>query len=235
VKSGLTEARSGSRKLQPRYYLNFFQGANVNALFVHGMGRSSLSWLPTLARFRANGIRPYTFDYSVALQDFPSIVRRLVNKVVRLAARGDYVVVGHSLGGVLLRAALAALPAETPLPNKLFLLGSPVAAPRLARRLRKNFMFRAITRDCGQLLASPETMTALPAAQVPTVAVIGTQGIHGRFTPFGSEENDGLVAVSEARAEWLAEEIHVPVVHTFLPSSRRIAEIMLQRLRAMRS
>jgi pimeloyl-ACP methyl ester carboxylesterase len=202
----------------------------MNALFVHGMGRSSLSWLPTIARFKMQGIACSTFGYNVTTQDFSTIIRRLVKALIRLSSRGKYVVIGHSLGGVLLRAALAELPPGTPMPKMLFLLGSPVLPSRLAMRLRVNVLFRTITRDSGYLLGSSQKMQTIPKPKVHTIAILGTRGIRGRLSPFGQEPNDGVVAVSEASADWLDETVRVPVVHTLLPASREVAQIMLGRI-----
>jgi pimeloyl-ACP methyl ester carboxylesterase len=204
----------------------------VNALFVHGMGRSILSWTPTLLRFRTQGITPSVFGYSATCQDFATIVDRLIATMTQLAGQGEYIVVGHSLGGVVLRAAIAALPAGNSLPQQLFLLGSPIQPSRIARYLQQNPLFLALTGDCGQLLGSQERMLTIPSSPVPTVAIIGTGGSQGWFTPFGDETNDGVVAVQEVLADWLAEEIHVPVVHTFLPSSHLVSEIILNKLLA---
>lgn len=202
----------------------------MNALFVHGMGRSSFSWYPTLRRFRARGIHTTTFAYNVATQNFDAIVLRLVGVLTRLARQGEYVVIGHSLGGVLLRAALQRLPANTVLPTKLFLLGSPVLPARLAIKLRNNLLFRLVTQDCGRLLGSAQRMQQVPAPVIPAIAIIGTRGMHGGWTPFGEETNDGIVTLSEVSADWLTEQIMLPVMHTLLPSSKRVAETMLQRL-----
>lgn len=202
----------------------------MNALFVHGMGRSRFSWSPTLIRFRARGIGTFVFDYSVTLQDFSSIVGRLVRQLRKISRQGDYVVIGHSLGGVLLRAALHELPAVSVLPKTVFLLGSPLFASQLAQRLRRNFLFRAVTRDCGNLLGSESRMSSVPVAKIPTVAIIGIKGWGGRGSPFGSEQNDGVVAVCEASASWIGDEVQVPVVHTLLPSSKVVAEIILGKM-----
>ena len=92
----------------------------MQALFVHGMGRSPLSALPLLRRLKQNGITPHWYFYSVTFQSFPSISDRLERKIERLAAEGDYVLIGHSLGGVLIRDAVAALPAGTRMPTRIF-------------------------------------------------------------------------------------------------------------------
>jgi len=202
----------------------------MQVLFVHGMGRSSLSWLPTLARFRVRGYSVQTFSYTVALEDFSHIVRRLARRLCVLAQRGEYVLVGHSLGGVLLRAALAQCPQHTRPPNVLFLLGSPILPARLARRLRKNKLYRCVTRDSGQLLGSSRRMRRIPAPAVRSVAILGTRGVQGRWSPFGRDDNDGVVAVAEASAPWLDETLRVPVIHTLLPASGQVAKLMLERI-----
>lgn len=206
----------------------------MRVLFVHGMGRSPLSGLPTLLRLRAHGHAVGVFGYSTALRDFATIRDRLRDRLCEVASEGPYVLIGHSLGGVLLRAALNALPSGTRPPERLFLLGSPVRSARLARRLRGVWLYRAATGDCGQLLARDPRMEAIGPTCVPTVAIMGIRGLRGTRRAFGMEPNDGVVAISELRAPWIAEERHVPVMHTFLPSSSRVSDILLEHLEALK-
>jgi len=49
-------------------------------------------------------------------QNFAQISNRLSSQIVRLADDGEYILIGHSLGGLLLRSALAALPMGTRAP-----------------------------------------------------------------------------------------------------------------------
>jgi pimeloyl-ACP methyl ester carboxylesterase len=198
------------------------------------MGRSPLSGWRLLVRLRACGITPRVLGYATPFQSFDSIRNRLVVRITALAAQGDYVLIGHSLGGVLLRAAVAALPAGVRLPRQLFLLGSPVRPSRLARKLHRNGLFRLLAGDCGQLLASAERMARIEAGtlsgSVPVIGLVGVRGWRGRWSPFGDEVNDGIVALSEVSAPWLAEVIQVPVFHTYMPSSERVAALVLERV-----
>jgi pimeloyl-ACP methyl ester carboxylesterase len=200
----------------------------LQVLFVHGMGRSPLSGWPMLRRLRRAGLLTSTFGYVVSLDDFASIRRRLIGRIGALAAQGDYVLIGHSLGGVLIRAAVNGLPADTPRPRHIFLLGSPQQPARLARKLASNRIYRVLTRDCGQLLGSPERMAAVGAVTVPTTSIVGVGGLWR--TVFHGELNDGVVALAEVSAEWITDQVQVPTVHTFLPMSRGVAQIILQRL-----
>lgn len=202
----------------------------LQVLFVHGMGRTPLSGARMLRRLRARGLATETFGYLVACEDFETIRDRLVRRLSALGRRGEYVLIGHSLGGVLLRAALCRLPAQVRPPRTLFLLGSPVQPARLARRLGRWRLFRLLTGDCGRLLGSAERMAELGPAVVPTVVIAGTTGLRGRWSPFGQELNDGVVALAETAAPWAAEQLREPVLHTLLPASRRVTARIIERL-----
>jgi pimeloyl-ACP methyl ester carboxylesterase len=202
----------------------------MQVLFVHGMGRSPLSAWPMLRLLRKAGLNVRTFSYSATFENFDSISRRLANRIENLPTEGGYILLGHSLGGVLLRQALYMLPIRSARPLHVFLLGSPVTPSRLATRLRMNFIFRTLTGDCGQLLGSTQRMRQVAAIKEPTTSIAGVRGfsISQRF--FAGELNDGVVAVVETRAPWICRECQIPFVHTVLPSSRRVAELVLATL-----
>ena len=202
----------------------------MQALFVHGMGRSPLSALPMLWRMKRSGIQPLSFFYSVTFETFSSISHRLQQKIIGVASKGDYVLVGHSLGGVLIRDAVASLPPETRLPERVFLLGSPVRPSRIARIFHRNWLYKAATRDCGQLLASEERMQNVAPCPVPTTSIVGTKCLIGMSRLFGEEENDSVVTHSEIAADWISEEVRVPVTHTFLSSNRRVSKAVIERI-----
>lgn len=208
--------------------------APATVLFIHGMGRSPLSGWPMLRRLRQAGLNTASFGYSSRREDFAGIVARLASRLEQLAASGDYILIGHSLGGVLLRAALASLAPDSHRPRHVFLLGSPVRPARLAGQLSKNPVFQLLTGDNGQLLASAERMRRIPPLTVPATAILGTRGLNLRRGHFGNDANDGVVAVSEATADWIRDEIHLPVVHTLLPSSRLVSTSILHRLQQRR-
>ena len=204
----------------------------MHVLFVHGMGRTPISGMPILFRLRANGYTVSVFGYSTAVNDFDAIRNRLRVRIIQMASQGDYVLVGHSLGGVLLRSALRDLPHGTNPPKHLFLLGSPVRPAILAKKLRKRFVYRAITGDCGQLLASSLRMKAIGPVNVQTTSILGTRGFYGEHSPFGFELNDGVVSESELQADWITDVVHVSVIHPLLPASSCVADIILDRMAA---
>lgn len=194
------------------------------------MGRTPLSGWPLMFVLRRAGLRASAFTYFVSSEDFDSIADRLARNVTDIASRGDYVVIGHSLGGVLLRAAISRLDAAVPRPRHLFLLGSPVRQARLARRLARNPVYRRLTGDCGQLLASEMRMTEVHTAAGSVIGVAGVVRAAQRLRAFSGEPSDGVVALSEVTADWLTEQVQVPVVHAFLPWSPTVARVILDRI-----
>lgn len=203
----------------------------IHALFVHGMGRSPASGWLLMRQLKRAGITTSSFAYNVSRQRFEQVVARLVDTLGAMPVEAELILIGHSLGGVLLRDALSA-PALSALHIKrLFLLGSPILPSRAAHRLRDNLLFRGITRDCGHLLGSAKRMAAVGAPRVPTTGIAGTRGIVARRGPFGLEPNDGVVTVTEVSAPWLVDQVQVPVMHMWLPSSAAVARIILDAVR----
>lgn len=202
----------------------------MQVLFIHGMGRSPLSGWPLLQQLQRAGFAPSTFGYMASLDDVSTITARLASRIAKLATEGDYILIGHSLGGVLLRAALNTMSPEVRRPQHVFLLGSPVRPARLAQRLQYKLLYRLATGDCGQLLANEARMAGIAPLAAPTTAIIGIRGLSLKGGPFGDEANDGVVAESEVAAAWIADIVRIPVIHTVLPSSRLVAAVILQRI-----
>ena len=203
----------------------------MHALLVHGMGRTPLSMVILAARLRRAGMAPRLFGYLPALESFERIVGRLVRRLETLAVHGEYLVVGHSLGGLLLRAALARVDAGLPGPRHLFMLATPNQSPRLARRFHRNPIYRFYTGDAGQLLADPARVAAIPQPAVPYTIIAGTGGTRRRWNTFRDEPNDWIVGLSEVRLTDGEELVTVPIGHTFLMNVRTVATEIIERTR----
>lgn len=200
----------------------------IRAILVHGMGRTPAAMLVLAARLRAAGLHPDLFAYSAALEGWEGCVGRLRGFIERRAAGTDFVVVGHSLGTVLLRAALPRL-ARPPL--ACFLLAPPTQASLAARRFAPRRLYRLFTGEMGQKLASPAFMEALPVPAVPTRIYAGTGGPRGRLAFFGGAPNDGVLALDETRLPGVPLRT-VPSLHTFIMNSREVAGDIVEFVRA---
>lgn len=182
-----------------------------------------------LARaLRQAGATPELFGYVVAWQPFEEIVQRLHARLNAMAD-DESVVIGHSLGGLLLRAAIARLAPGVRRPRRIILLGTPSHSPRLARRFRHAWWYRLLNGDAGDLLADEARIAKIPRPDVPCTTIAGTRGFSGRWSPFGDEPNDGLVATTETQLAGVEEWIALPLSHPFIMNDNRVRALVRER------
>jgi pimeloyl-ACP methyl ester carboxylesterase len=192
-------------------------------VLVHGIGRTPLSMRRLARELRRAGHTVGQFGYAAALESLTEIAVRLRRELESWSRPGEpMVVVGHSLGALLLRLAMAIEPPMAHQPRHLVMLGPPNQSPRLARRLRRFWPYRLFNGDAGQRLADPAYLAALPMPTVPYTILAGVNGRRGRWSAFGDEPNDGLVALSETRCGADDLVIEVPARHTFLMNHRLV-------------
>ncbi|HEX5963145.1 MAG TPA: alpha/beta fold hydrolase [Gemmatimonadales bacterium] len=198
----------------------------LRVLLVHGMGRTPLS-LHRLSRdLNRCGFDPCSTGYLASLEPFRLIVRRIRNRLADLGASSTpYAVVSHSLGGLLVRAALARIPVSG-LPAHLIMLGTPHRPPRLAQRYHRQLAYRLVNGETGQLLAQPTFFDELPPLSIPYTIIAGTKGWTASRGPFAGEPNDGIVALSETLVCSTDQPVVLPVRHTFMMNDRRVREVI---------
>ena len=202
----------------------------MNILFVHGMGATPFDCFPNLARLNRLGYKTHAFSYFCSFQKLDSIKARLLKRIAHIASDGEYAVIGHSLGGILLRDILMKLPAEIDQPKHLFLLGSPIVATQINKRLSTFRIYRLLFGQCGQLVASEQWMESIGVPPTPTTCIAGTRGLTGRRSPFGKRANDSIVLESELCTELFSDVVRIPLRHPFLPAARELSCIVHQRL-----
>ena len=197
----------------------------MRVVLIHGMGRTPLTMVPLALRLRAAGLTPELFGYSATFQDLATTQRRLIARIEGPRQNQSYMLVGHSLGGVLARSVL---PRLTAAPQALYLLASPTSACRSARYFAPHRWFRAVNGQMGQLLADPNFMQSIPYPAVPTIIYAGDAGCRGCWPLHYDEPNDGLVAVAETAIPHVLPHI-IPWRHTFIMYANAIADDIIQR------
>ena len=204
----------------------------MRVLLVHGLGRTPASLWGLARALRREGHEPVLVGYVAAVERFAAIRARVRRRMeLAAAANAPWAAVGHSLGGLLLRAALTDWPDGLPLPRRVVMLGTPNRVPRLARRLHRFWPYRAALGEAGQMLARPAFFSELPPLPVPATLVAGVRGLPRRWSPFGEEPNDGIVARSETLLHEGVELVEVPAGHTFLMNHPAVRRLVTEALR----
>jgi len=202
----------------------------MRAILVHGMGRTAASQIWLAARLCRRGIKVSLFSYSATFGTFDDTVRRLSEFIRKRSGHDGFILVGHSLGCVLIRSALPGL--QGPEPQACFFLAPPSKASRAAKAFRDTPLYRALNGEMGQLLSDPAFMESLPVPKVPTRVYAGNKGLRGKHSPFGLEPNDGILAVSETPLFEGQSIIELPMIHTFIMNSQRVLDDIVEVARA---
>ena len=179
-------------------------------------------------RLRAAGHKPSAFGYLVTRDPLDKIAERFIAHVEQTRRDDDdqgFAVIGHSLGNVITRMALPALPAL----SRFIMLAPPNRPPVMAVALAGNPVFRALTRDAGNKLVDDEFFARLPMPSAPTLIVAGTRGPKARWSPLAGRVSDGVLGVDETRLDGVPN-IEVPALHTFIMNDAEVARLTLQFL-----
>ncbi len=192
----------------------------MNAILIHGMGRTPAAMSLLAARLRANNIRPHLFGYSVTFERWDECIHRLEKFITKRVKTNDYIIVGHSLGTVLTRATLPRLIHK---PVACFFLAPPTQVCKAARNFAHRRLIELFMGEIGQVLANKQFMETLPLPGVPTKIYAGIAGPRGRYSPFGEEPNDGLLTVKETLLPSVPMQT-VPSLHTFIMNSKIVTQ-----------
>ena len=125
----------------------------MKILLIHGLSRTALSLSSLESYLQERGATTEQFRYLAFAESFDSIVERLSVHCQAIASSEPYGNVAHSLGGLLIRAALANNSIK--LPEHIVMLGTPNQPPRLAPLAWKLLPFRWWTGHCGFNLTNP--------------------------------------------------------------------------------
>jgi pimeloyl-ACP methyl ester carboxylesterase len=201
----------------------------MRVLLVHGLGRTPLSLFGLARSLRSGGHSTRFFAYSPTFEELDRIVRRLTRLLHELSRTDEPVaLIGHSLGGLLLRMALPAVPNLNA--HHLIMLGTPNRSPLLARLTWRWLPFRLLTGTCGRFLATQGAFVQLRDPGISTTVIAGTAGLRGRFSPFGDDLNDGVVAVSETQNDSFGNPTQFPVWHTLMMNATTVQTHILALL-----
>jgi hypothetical protein len=200
----------------------------MDAILIHGMGRTPAAMSILAARLMASNIRPHLFGYSVTFEKWEQCILRYKNFIEKRVKTNNFIIVGHSLGTVLTRAVLPKLMHK---PSACFFLAPPTQVCKAARNFYRYGPIRLFMSEIGQVLTDEQFMQTLPLPNMPTKIYAGVAGPRGRYSPFGEELNDGLLTVQETFLPNVPMQT-VPALHTFIMNSKVVTQDIVKIARA---
>ena len=208
--------------------------AGDTVVLVHGMGRSSKCFAALADELRAGGFAVVPFDYPSlrqSLRTSAADLGRVTDSLIAAQDPADPVrlhFVGHSAGGLVIRAwGERAGPGVNV--GRTALLGVPNAGAAMADRIRGlpglATAFAGVYGPAGAELSAvaAESLAALPPPRGAFLTVVGCRGTAAGYNPLIPGDDDGTVAVAEARMP--QETAFLPVTgvgHSFLMNDARV-------------
>ncbi len=186
-------------------------------ILTHGLYHNASAWLLYRRRLRRAGFADVrTYAYPSFFRSFEAIVEGLVQAVQRAAdssPTGTVLLVGHSLGGLVVRAACVreALCGRV---AGIVTLGAPHQGSTLAGLLALGRLGRGL-RPGGEVL---EGVRCLPVCSGPALSLYSP--MDGMVLPLSGS----LLEEREKRAGW-TEECLPPLSHVGMLYDRRVAEL----------
>jgi hypothetical protein len=199
-------------------------------VFVDGVGGKRFMRGALVRHFSRLGYAVHCFDYAASSVSLADLRARLLGLLSQVAQGGEYVAIGYSFGGVLLRSVLQDADEALLRPQKMVLLASPLVAVRLSKRFRHWRLYRLLTGDCGQLVADDAAMADIQIPDIATACIYGTWpwlGPLGLWAGFRLP-HDGMVAADEVSSAGVTCAIAVSASHGFMPGNRDALRAMQQ-------
>lgn len=193
-------------------------------VLVHGLWLNAASMAPLGWWLARHGFAVSRFGYWSVWRGLDANARRLVKYCRRF--EGDRLsLVGHSLGGVLILAALA----QGLRAHRVVLMGSPFGDSASARALARLAIGRRIVgRTLSDWLRCEKPQ--INGVQVGVIAGDRSIGLGKLIAPLPLP-NDGVVCVEETRVPGAADTIVLPVFHTAMPFSPMAADAVARFLK----
>jgi hypothetical protein len=177
---------------------------------------------PVARALGAHGYRVFNLGYRSRSASIRVLAEAVGRDVAAIASGGPLHFVTHSLGGVLLRVAVADGHITLDRIGRVVMLGPPNGGSQVAdvfshgRILR--YLYRALTGPAGLELGvkSAGVIGALPALPFETGIIAGSRSVNPLLSLVLPAPNDGKVGVAQAAAPGMRDFVVVPHSHPFL-------------------
>ncbi|NNE22402.1 MAG: alpha/beta fold hydrolase [Rhizobiales bacterium] len=197
---------------------------------LHGLGRSKMAMWPLALRLRRAGYRAELISYSSLRDTRDEMLKDIARQVAAccLGKSGKVHFVGHSLGGVMVRAYLAKH--DVPNLGRVVLLGTPNGGSGMIDHLKDAWWFGLlgpVARDLGTGADSYPRSIGPPDYPVGIIA--------GKFPLIPNErmlpgDDDGLVSVAETKIEGMSDFLVIETRHVGLRYSVEAARQVVRFL-----
>lgn len=221
MSSGHSRRRTGAPDFVVRPGREWGGGRAPTVVLIHGLWFSGHVMFVLARRLRRQGFTVRSFSYPSVRADLRTNADRLARFLATLDADTVHLV-GHSLGGILIRALFHYHPQQKP--GRIVTLGTPHGGSRVAQHLGRNaFWRRAMGKGVAQLLTGAPQHWAPPSRAIGVLCGTRSLGLGRLLYRHLPRPNDGLLTVKESAFPAARDHIALPVSHTGMLFSRTVA------------
>jgi len=190
----------------------------ASLVLLHGLGRTRWSLWPVAREAARRGYQVHNLGYPSRRARIEELAENVGERVLHVAGNGPVDVVTHSMGGIVLRAAVAggSLPQEAV--RRVVMLAPPNHGSELADRLRDFRVYRFATGPAGQQIGTNEDSVPrrLPPPPFEVGIIAGRKSANPVFGRVLGAESDGKVTVESTQLEGMRDRVVVDRAHTFI-------------------
>ena len=187
-------------------------------VLLHGLGRTRWSLWPVAREAARRGYQVHNLGYPSRRARIEELAENVGERVLHVAGNGPVDVVTHSMGGIVLRAAVAggSLPQEAV--RRVVMLAPPNHGSELADRLRDFRVYRFATGPAGQQIGTNEDSVPrrLPPPPFEVGIIAGRKSANPVFGRVLGAESDGKVTVGSTQLDGMRDRVVVDRAHTFI-------------------
>jgi pimeloyl-ACP methyl ester carboxylesterase len=165
------------------------------------------------------GFRASAFSYASTRLSLDEIASRLAHAIVAMQTPNVHLI-AHSLGGLVVLNMLALHP-DLPI-GRVVLMGTPCSGSRTAQQLARTKTGRAMMGEAILQWRPERGVAAVRSFEVGMIAGTVPLGL-GRLFARLSAPHDGAVCVDETHLPGLRDHLTMPVSHSALLVSARVA------------
>ncbi len=210
-------------------------------IIVHGLARSAWSMQNMAKNIEQQGYQVCVVDYPTLRQPIEHTLEESAKELSRcidefnhsnnvVTNRSKIHFVGHSLGGLVIRAYLAEHPdfVDSPEMGKVVFVGTPNHGSDVADFFSDTWMLSLVGGTAESLTTSPNSFpNSLPIPNYDFGVIAGTQS-YPVFSGMFSKTNDGLVSVESTKLEGMRDFIEVDIKHDRLRRDPYVTALVLR-------
>jgi pimeloyl-ACP methyl ester carboxylesterase len=192
-------------------------------ILLHGLGRKGHAMFLLQKRIREAGYEAHSIEYA-SLQEPPEVLLEKVAEQIELCCRDDsrpVHFVGHSLGGLIVRAYLDKRPLENL--GRVVLLGTPSQGSELVDIYGDSWLFRVLGPTAGVLGTDEDSFpNSIGPPYYPLGIIAGTSGFSITDDHLPGPD-DGLVSVKSTKIDGMADFLLVDTSHSMMRYNQTVA------------